>query len=325
MIKTLHATALALAASGCGMGLFESESGGADNLPTLGAGPYGKPQVDYDTPADEPYVLEDSRASLVDPSVLEREDGGFRIWCGREPDNTENQSEIWYAEIPDITRLPDVSPRVTLTATAPWEEDRVAAPSVIEVADGRLVMYYEAGVGTRAIGRAESTDGGQSWQKNPANPVLEGAAEPSIVEIDGSWVLYLTIPGSDGIYRAESADGLAWDLDGMPVLGPRPDVAEAFDSRSVSDPGAVARVSEAGQLHYGLFFNGRNDDDVASVGFAGSFDGVTWERYGGPDPVLHPVAPEEHGPSAVLRSAQGFLFFHEQRLSRQRITVAVHP
>jgi len=326
MRAAIHAAVLTLVlAGGCGMGLFESESGGADNLPTLGAGPYGKPQVDFDTPADEPYVLEDSGASLVDPSVLERADGGFRLWFGREPDNTENQSEIWYAEIPDITELPDQSPRVTLTATEPWEEDRVAAPSVIALGDDHLVMYYEAGVAPPAIGRADSTDGGQSWQKSPENPVLGNATEPSVIELDGMWRLYITLPGSEGIFLAESEDGIDWVLDDTPVLVPRPDLPEAFDSLSVSDPGAIARVTEAGQILYGMFFNGTNDDGVAAIGYAGSFDGVAWERFGGPDAVLHPVAPEEHGPSAVLRSAQGFLFFHEQRLSRQRITVAVHP
>ncbi len=317
--------ALLATTAGCGMGLFESESGGADNLPTLGAGPYGKPQVDFDTPADEPYVLEDSGASLVDPSALDRGDGGFRIWFGREPDNTENEGEIWYAEIPDITQLPDVSPHVVLTATEPWEEGRVGAPSVISLGDGHLVMYYEAGVATPGIGRAESVDDGQSWQKSPDSPVLEGATQPSVVELLGSFSLYVTLPGSEGIYRAESADGIDWDLGDVPVLMPRPDLAEAFDKVSVSAPGAVARVTEAGQVLYGIFFNGTNADGVVAIGFAGSFDGVEWERYGGPDAVLHPVAPDERGPSAVLHSAEGFLFFHELRLSRWRITVAVHP
>jgi len=325
MGKAVRAAALLLVTSGWGLGLFEPESGGCDNLPTLGAGPYGKPQVDFDTLADEPHVVDDSRASLVDPAALERDDGGFRLWYGREADNSVGESEIWYAEIPSITDLPDVASHVLMTATQPWEEGRVAAPSITALSDGGLVMYYEGGVAAPAIGRAESADDGQSWTKSSDNPVLTGAAEPSAVEHGGIWALYFTVPGESGIHRAESTDGLDWLVDDEPVILPRPDLAEAFDSVSVSDPAAIVRLTPAGQAHYGMFFNGRTGDDVAAIGFAGSFDGVSWERFGGPDPVLHPVAPEEHGPAVVLRSAQGFLFFHQQRLSRQRITVAVHP
>ena len=63
--------------AGCGLGLFQEESGGALNLPTQGTGPYDKPDVNFDTPADEPYVVVDSRASLEEPTVLVG-DNGFR-------------------------------------------------------------------------------------------------------------------------------------------------------------------------------------------------------------------------------------------------------
>ena len=308
---------------GCGLGLFDDAGGGNRNLPTLGAGPYAKPELDFDTLADEPYVL-DADAQLRDPAVLHRDDGGFRIWLGREPDNQPQQSEIWYAELASIHDLAERGPEQILVPDQAWEETRVAAPAVVDAGD-RLVMYYEGGVTARAIGRAESTDGGFIWTKD-AGPVLEGATEPTAARLpDGSWVLFVTRTDQPGIFRADSADGVNFTVADLPAVAARPDQATAFDRYAVSDPFLIVRETAAGQLHWGLFFNGLARNDDVAIGFAGSFDGLAWERFGGPDPVLHPGAPVENGPAVVLEPARGYLFFDERSQSRQKITVAVHP
>jgi hypothetical protein len=87
----------------------------------------------------------------------------------------------------------------------------------------------------------------------------------------------------------------------------------------------VAEISPAGQRHYGLFYGGVNQAGDTAIGYAGSFDGVAFERFGGLEPVLHPSSPDEHGAAALLRDAEGLIFFHEIRLGRQRIAVALHP
>ena len=314
-----------LLGAGCGMGLFESESGGFTDLPTEAAGPYGKPSVDFDTPGDEPYVVEDNRASLLDPAAIERDDGGFKLWFGRELDNVPDESEIWRAEIPSVYDLPDVEAHLVMGAGEEWEQGRVAAPSVVALADGSLVMFYEGGVDTPGIGRANSSDGGESWVKYGGNPILTSAAEPGAVEVDGAFVLYLTKPNRPDIYRADSVDGYDWNLDETAVLQRRSQESAAFDVGGVSDPCAVVEMSEAGQLHFGLFYNGRNGRDDLAIGYAGSFDGFSWERFGGLEPVLHPNSPDENGPAAILHRADGVLFFHEVSRGRQRITAAVHP
>jgi hypothetical protein len=310
---------------GCGMGLFDEESGGADNLPTQGAGPYGKPDVDFDTPADEPYVLADRQASLTDPTALARDDGGYRIWFARQVEDTVPSAEIWMAEIPTIFDLPDVAPQAVMVADQAWEEGNVTEPAVIELAGGALVMFYRGGATAGAIGRADSNDGGRSWQKHPSNPLLTDAAEPTVALLDGRWQLYFTRPGTPGIFRAESTDGIGWTTDAEPVIVHRPDLIGAFDRVAVSDPHVAARHTQAGQSHFGLFFNGLNDDGFASIGYAGSFDGVDWVRFFGPDPVLSGMPPSENSPAAVLGTTTGTLFFSEERLNRQRIGVAVHP
>lgn len=322
--------AFAFAAAGCGLGILGDESGGGDNLPTQGAGPYGKPDIDFETPAEEPYVLEDPRGSLVDPSALWRDDGGFRIWMGRIDDDAENdETEIYYAELPSITEFPDRAPGLVMSPSEAWEGVRVARPSVIELDDGSLVMFYEGGDGH--IGRADSTDG-ISWTKHAGNPVLSDAGNPGVALVDDGtgpqWVLFVTRPGEDGIFRADSIDGVDWTLDPRPVIVPRPVKPEAFDPFLVTDPFVIARVTEAGRAHFGLFFagfEGPADDDDVAIGYAGSFDAVDWERFGGADPVLAPGIPGEHAPTVVLDSARGVMFFHEQRQGQERIAVATHP
>ena len=322
--------AIASAVCGCGLGLVGDEGGGGDNLPTQGAGPYGKPDLDFATPADEPYVLEDARGSLVDPSALWRDDGGFRLWMGRVDDDAMmGETDIYYAELAAITEFADRGPELVMSPSETWEGARVAAPSVIELPDGALVMFYEGGDGH--IGRADSADG-ITWAKHPDNPVLTDAASPGAAYLDdGSgprWVLFVTRPGEEGIFRADSSDGVGWTLDPVAVVSARPDTTDAFDPFSVSDPFVIAGVTASGRAHFGLFFAGHEgpeaDDDVA-IGYAGSFDAVEWERFGGADAVLAPGIPAEHGPTVVLEAARGVMFFHEQRSGRQRIAVATHP
>jgi hypothetical protein len=315
-------------APGCGLGVVESQSGGADHLPTQGAGPYGKLGLDLETAADEPYVVSAFRVHVRDPSALRRQDGGVRLWFGYETALDGTESAIWHAELPDITELPDVPPEPALVADEPWEQGWVGAPSVIERSGGALVMFYQGGVNALAIGRADSNDDGRTWQKHASNPVVSNAAEPALaLDPGGTWLLYLTRPGQAGIFRAESAEGLNFTLGDQAVLLPRPEQAEAYDRYGVSDPALVVRVSAAGRPHYGMFFNGAGEDGVVSIGWAGSFDGIEWHRFASPDePVLVESGDtSEHGPTALLEADQGFLFFHEERQGVQRIAVAVHP
>lgn len=313
--------------TGCGLGPFAGEGGGGDNLPTLGGGPYGKLPLDLDTPIDEPFVLSDAVADLSDPTAMLRDDGGIRLWVTRRaPDQA---AEIWTAELPALTELPDVAPTPVLVAELEWEAGEVRAPSVL--ADGdRLLLFYEAG-DPAGIGRAVSTDGGNSFTRDPA-PVIEGARQPSAVSVGGQVVLFFERAGAPGIFAAESTDGGAsFSSLADPVLEINP-VDEAFDLRSVSSPGAVAAVTATGRTHVGLFYEGRsdqlddNDAPLVSIGYAGGFSIDELFRFGdGVDPILDPLPPSERTPSAIVLPDRGMLFFTERRGSRLRIAAAVHP
>lgn len=323
-MRALLALPLPLIAA-CGLGLFEEPSGGDENLPTSASGPYGKPEVDFDTPADEPFVIADPGASLVAPTVLPRDDGGFRFWFGREPNNTTGMSEIWRAELADVFELPDVTPLASMVPGQAWEGTRVSRPAIVEAGPGQLVMYYEGGTEEApAIGRADSTDGGATWQKHPGNPVLDQAGDPAAALVEGEWMLYVVRTGMAGIYRASSTDGTSFTFDPEPVIGPRA-LDGAFDRGGVAGPSVVAAITPSGQLHFSMVFNGFDGSEDVAIGYAASFDGVRWERFNGLEPVLTAGSPTEHGPTGLVSGTRAYLFYNQLSGGRQRIGVALHP
>ncbi len=316
----------AAGAAGCGLGWTGESSGGGANLPTLGAGPYGRLPADFDTPAAEPAVIASRFDDYADPACLAREGGGIRLWFGLSTDDDPpGVSAIGRAEVPSLHDLPDVAPLVAMVASEPWEEDRVAAPAVI--ARGRdLVMFYEGGIATPAIGMAISSDGGETWTREP-DPVLTGAADPTVTFADDRFHLFVTRPGEDGVWRATSEDGLGFAFDPAPAITPRPDLAAAFDALGVGDPFVLIQTSDAGRQHWGLWFTGTAEtpdagDAPTAIGFAGSFDGIAWERFGGAEPVL--TAPAA-GPCVLLDAGTGTLLFDEVDRLHLRISAAVHP
>ena len=329
----LAAALAALLLAGCGLGPFDDAPGGRDNLPTRAAGPYRKLEIDFDTPADEPYVLYENPAHYRDPSPLARDDGGLRVWFTREVIDT-GETSIWYAELPGLHELPDRAPAPALLADADWEEGLVAEPCVLDLGGGHLVLYYRGGVTEPAIGRADSRDGGATWDKHPANPLLTAAAGPAAAVLPEGVVLYHTSPGRPGILRATSADGIQFERADGPVIEPRPGPGDAFDPLAVTDPFALATATldttGAEPVHVGLFFAGIRPDEeegetVSAIGYAGSHDGAAFERFLGEGPILAVAPPSEGGPAVLLVPAGGILLFHEPRQNRFRIAAAVHP
>ncbi|MCA9673697.1 MAG: hypothetical protein H6708_13840 [Kofleriaceae bacterium] len=322
------AALVALGGAGCGLGLWDEEPGGSANLPTLGAGAYRRLGPDIDTPGDEPWVIDDRFETFSDPAPLARAGGGLRVWFGWAAQD-QLGSTIGYAELSSVHDLPVVAPRVVLTPSAAWEQGRIGAPAIADLGDGHLVMFYEGGdVATPAIGRADSTDDGDTWSRGDA-PVLTDAAQPTVAVLDGQLVLFVTRPGEVGIFRTElaAATATAFTLRPEPVIVPRPELADAFDAVEVGSPFALITVSQAGRAHWGLWFTGAAEAPDAgapptAVGYAGSFDGDTWERFGGPDPVLGSNA---FGPAVVLDGATGVMLFHDQHRLQLGIAAAVHP
>jgi hypothetical protein len=305
-------------AGACGLG--GASGGGSDHLPTAGAGPYGKPAGDRMTPAEEPYVVVDDAADLGDPSAMARD--GFDLWFTRAPMGG-GAAEIWYAHVPDTTLRPDVAPELALAAADAWEAGAVGKPGVVRLEGGTLAMYYQAGGASPAIGLATATDPGGPWTR--AGMVLDGATDPSAIVVGGQVFLYVAAPDGSAILRATSPDGMTFTLDAAPVLTPNETNVQAFDHVQVGAPDAVGGTTVAGQTRIGLFYVGVNFPGEHAIGRADSEDGQHFERFFNGEPVLDPGGVDEFGPSAVLASDRGWLFFHQERSGTTAIAVALHP
>lgn len=229
-----------LALGGCGFGLVDSGSGGGEHLPTLGAGPYGRLEPDFDTPADEPFVVAARDEDYADPACLRRAGGGYRLWF------TLGDGAIGYAEVGDLHEVLAVGPIVVLADAA--------APSVTVAPDGTLEMWFERGGGL-AVARssdglawevgdetvADATDpavvyaggerhlfferDGEVWRGDA--PVADGGEPHVVVERSAAgrdhWGLWLTRPtgreGAGEVYYLGSFDGAVWEPFGPdPVL-----------------------------------------------------------------------------------------------------------
>lgn len=325
MPRRIATLALSLAFLGCSLGTMDNPGGGDSNLPTLGAGPFGKPLIDFDTPAEEPFVVIQPLAQLYEPAVLDRSDGGFRLWFSRQADD-EDTVEIWTTEVPSIYQQPDVALAPALVADQDWEEGRVGAPAVVSERDGNLLMLYEGGMTRRHVGLARSTDGGATWTKSPDNPVILDAFAPAIGATSDGFLAVFSRPGDEtSLYAADSNDAESWTSRDQPIIEARLDDAAAFDRQTVMSPSLTIQETAAGRLHFGLHFGGRNRNGDASIGYAASYDGLTWERFFGSDPVLSDNPPEELGPSLIIRGSTAFLFFSQPRQLRGAIAVAIHP
>ncbi len=307
--------ALLLLLSGCGLGWIGSEDDRTAGLPTSGAGPYKRLEPDDLTPASEPRFLNDTRADVEDPSMLAG-GAGLRVWFTRRTDDPV-VSEVHYLEARSAHQLPSVGPMAVLDATETWEEGVVSSPSVTKDPTGQLVMFYEGGVAMPSIGRAVSSDG-VSWTKD-GDPLLVGATSPSAVFVNGETWLFVTRPNELGIWRAVD-DGTGFDFDPEPVILPRPDETDAFDQLAVFDPFALAVPTlEPGVTRVHLWFAGTSDDPPAtSIGYAATFDGLDWQRFGGLKPML---SADASGPTVILQAAGGLMLFEGSAAGGTRSTL----
>ncbi len=311
----MRASLLLLLLPACGLGWIGSEDDRTAGLPTAGAGPYKRLEPDDLTPASEPRFLNDTRADVEDPSMLSG-GAGLRVWFTRRTDDPV-VSEVHYLEAPSAHQLPTVGPMAVLDATETWEEGVVSSPSVTEDSTGALVMFYEGGVAMPSIGRAVSIDG-VSWTRD-GDPLLVGATSPSAVFVGGETWLFVTRPNEIGIWRAVDS-GSGFDFDPAPVLLPRPDETEAFDQLAVFDPFALAVPTlEPGVTRVHLWFAGSSEDPPAtSIGYAATFDGLDWLRFGGLKPML---SADAAGPTVILEAAGGLMLFEGSAAGGTRATL----
>ena len=166
-----------------------------------------------------------------------------------------------------------------------WDGRHVKKPSVLW--DGSQYRMWYDGVNLLydvEVGEATSADG-QTWQRNPNNPVLpnqnapwnDPASErsPFVLGATGAFTMYFeaATDGVRSLYRATGADGTAWTVDpATPILTP---TANSYDENFVGH-GSVLVENGVHRLWYHA---GGNQGYV--IAYAESDDGVAdWDKIG---------------------------------------------
>lgn len=321
----------AAVASGCGFGFADDESGGRDNLPTSGAGPFRRLETNVDTPIEEPWLLSERTLDFTEPALIARDGGGFVFFATREsPEPPAGDTQIWRGAARDLTEVPDEPLAPVLVADQPWEEGRVTGPAIVVLSD-RWVMFYEGGpVEAPSIGRAESTDDGRTWVKSTGAVMLGGGA-PGAAFDGETWLV--AFRGGDAarlesvIVLARSTDGVTFERDPGPLLGPT-GIVDSFERVGVTSPSLAWLVEPTGRGHWAMWYGGleevpdEGDAPRYAVGYLASFDGLDWSGLAGGRPVL---AAPAGAPVVVVDGVRATMLFQANDGQRPAIGIALHP
>lgn len=276
---------LALAAAGCGV--LATEGSGDDNLPDAHLGPFrtfaeGEVQL-------PPLAVLDFQAALGGPDVVRTDAGGLVLYMHAAPDDDDvTVLRRMTGDVPTAFADPEV--------VLDGEPAGLRDPAVVDD-DATTLLYFGLGTGDE-IGVARSADGAP-FVRDPdpvlvaEDPVAEPIGAPSVVRVDGQWLLY--IARGDSIALAVSDDGATFRDEGI-VLSP----GEDWDGAGVGDPEAIVTTTPLGETRVRLYYTGRStlDPPERGVGVAVSLDGHgSFSRFVG-NPVIA-LDGEESAPAVV--------------------------
>jgi predicted GH43/DUF377 family glycosyl hydrolase len=163
----------------------------------------------------------------------------YYVGNGGNPPTTSSIRKIGVAFSTDGTNWVKYSGNPIIThGPGQYDSGFTRAPSVVKV--GRTYMMWYAGTSnitstppfTDTIDLATSTDG-VKWMKYPGNPVFEGYAfnftdgssttafNPSVVEVNGTFVMAFGDSGAYLVGLASSPDGIGWSFSNssIPLIG----------------------------------------------------------------------------------------------------------
>lgn len=132
---------------------------------------------------------------MNDPNGLVFADGRWHAYFQYNPEGNDWGNMSWgHASSADL-RTWDEHP----VAISYAGDEGIFSGSIVDAGDGRLVAFYtSARPGHQAQSRAVSTDGGYTWERDPANPIIDRGSsdfrDPKVIRFTGadgvqSWVL----------------------------------------------------------------------------------------------------------------------------------------
>lgn len=324
--------ALAFFAAQVACGTSEDIFGSLKGIPNPGVTTWKKMDFDAEKDLVQPHILfGDHENFLTEPAYLIVQDQHYLFYeiVRPGPNAGAVQGAVYLAVSDDrfTWQFLDENEPV-LTADRAWEDGDVGAPSVLFI-DGGFFMWY-AGGGGSGVGLAVS-ENGIDWTKQTDHPVLapdqkwEGGANgavgtPCVVRHKGVYKMYYSgglvdegpLAGRRGraIGYAESDDGVRWrKRDGLGSAAANGEVrpvltaSEAWEGWTTDDGGSgwvsgpSVLIEHPDQRDvYRLYYTGNLAGDPlrydASIGFAGSYDGLDWQKAAASvNPILAEIFP----------------------------------
>jgi hypothetical protein len=281
-IGAIHLSLVAaFCAVGCGMA--GGTHGGDSNLPHAAVSPYTKVEGDPDVA----LLGTDVRFPSVDGDAS----GPKVLWAGVSDAGSGQTDAVLRWEL-DPAEGWQPSGAVFVAEQATWEAGRVSAPFVIR-RGGELLLLYVGGAGA-GLGLARSTDG-VNWERDPNNPIVsptgwedDGDAplgSPSLaLHPDGSsWIWYTAASGAAVAAVRETPDGGWTRVADAPLFEPQvgPD-GDVWERDRIVSCRVFRAQSPLGRAMLRMWYAGARQTSGGGldtgVGFAGSFDGVAWDR-----------------------------------------------
>lgn len=270
------------------------DEGGAANLPNRGiAG----------------WVIQ---GDTEDPFVLVPDDGARETFGGPSALVVDDEVVVWFHVLGDDAMVVRRAASPDGEAFGPASDALADArdPSVQRAPDGR---YWMAFADVDGLGLATSDDG-RTFARASSSGLPLGA-EPSLV-VDGDRLIVFTV--LDGaVVRVEADVGARAFGEAIVVLSPGVGCADPFgaaepcwDETTLAGPEVRLATTATGRRVFRMLYAGRRGATF-DLGFAASYDGLTWSRY-----AFNPVVEEgfsQVAPTAIARDDGYALYWAEPR------------
>lgn len=276
--------------------------------------------------------------------VADRVDGDvYRVYFAARDERQVSRVGCATVELGEGVRLLGVErePLLEPGAIGTFDEHGVFPSCIVDLPDRKRMYYVGWNRGAReplfyaAIGLAESTDGGRSWRKRSAAPILARSefdpclvTSPHVLRHDGRWrMTYVSgvrweevegrLASRYHIKYAESDDGVSWRREGR--------VAIDFASPAETNVARSWVLADAGRLR--MWFCYVRKGGAYRLGYAESSDYLTWTR----DDAAAGLGASPSGwdsemqcyPNVIGHGGRRYLFYNGNRFGADGFGAAV--
>jgi sucrose-6-phosphate hydrolase SacC (GH32 family) len=241
-----------------------------------------------------------AKAWMNDPNGLVFDGGRYHQYFQHFPDDMVPGPMSWgHLSSTDLVHW--VEHPVAIPATP---QEWVFSGCVVHADDGTLVAVYTAvdpATQRQTQALATSADGGATWRRHPANPVLDIGSlhhrDPKVFRHGDTWVMVVVQALEHVVELWTSRDLLGWEL--ASTLGP---IGPWYDEPTFWEMPDLVRVpveGEPGRFAWVLLLSVNPGGPAGGSGQAyavGDFDGRMFAPFDGDGDAFGPFSWADHGP-----------------------------